>query len=127
MRQMTRLLRYLIPYLFQLIAGSVLLAAVGLLFTFRLVLLRPIFDRVLNPSSGSGDMQLLAIPGTHHVIYLQTFVPARIHSVWSIIAYALVFSSLLKGICDYAGTYLVNHAGYGMITSLRNDLYEFIL
>ena len=47
--------------------------------------------------------------------------------MWSIIAYALVLSSLLKGICDYAGTYLVNHAGYGMITSLRNDLYEFIL
>ena len=127
MRQLMRLLRYLVPYLFQLIAGSSLLAAVGLLFTFRLVLLRPILDRVLNPSSGTGDMQLLAIPGTHHVIYLQTFVPARIHSVWSIIAYALVLSSLLKGICDYAGTYLVNHAGYGMITSLRNDLYEFIL
>src|SRR6185437_15047405 len=92
MRQLTRLLRYLLPYLLQLITGSLMLAAVGLLFTFRLVLLRPILDRVLNPSSGSGDMQLLAIPATHHVIYLQTFVPARIHSVWSIIAYALVRS-----------------------------------
>ena len=59
MRQLMRLLRYLVPYLFQLIAGSSLLAAVGLLFTFRLVLLRPILDRVLNPSSGTADMQLL--------------------------------------------------------------------
>lgn len=127
MRQLTRLLRYLVPSLLQLIAGSVLLGADGLLFAFRLLLLRPILDRVLNPSTGSGNMQLLVIPGTQHVLYLQTFVPARIHSVWTIVAYALVLSSLLKGICDYAGTYLVNHAGYGMITSLRNDLYESVL
>ena len=60
MRQLTRLLRYLLPYLLQLITGSLMLAAVGL-STFRLVLLRPILDRVLNPSLGSGDMQLLAI------------------------------------------------------------------
>lgn len=127
MRQLTRLLRYLVPYLFQLIGGSLMLGAVGLLFAFRLLLLRPMLDRVLNPSSGSGNMQLLRIPGTNHVLYLQTFVPARIHSVWSIVAFALVLSSLLKAVCDYCGTYLVNHAGYGMITSLRNDLYESVL
>src|SRR5207302_8210805 len=40
---------------------------------------------------------------------------------------ALVASTVLKGIFDYAGTYLVNHAGFGMITDLRNDLYESIL
>jgi subfamily B ATP-binding cassette protein MsbA len=34
---------------------------------------------------------------------------------------------VLKGICDYAGTYLVNYAGFGMITDLRNDLYDSIL
>jgi subfamily B ATP-binding cassette protein MsbA len=127
MRQLTRLLRYLAPYLFQLTAGSVMLGAVGLLFAFRLLLLRPILDRVLSPSTGSGNMQLLGIPGTHHVIYLQMFVPMGIHSVWSIVAFALVLSSILKAICDYGGTYLVNHAGYGMITSLRNDLYEAVL
>ena len=127
MRQLTRLLRYLVPYLLQLAIGSFMLGAVGLLFAFRLLLLRPMLDRVLNPASGSGSMQLLRIPGTNYVLYLQTLVPARIHSVWSIVAFALVLSSLLKAICDYGGTYLVNHAGYGMITSLRNDLYESVL
>jgi len=34
---------------------------------------------------------------------------------------------VLKGIFDYAGTYLVNHAGFGVITDLRNDLYNSIL
>ncbi len=36
-------------------------------------------------------------------------------------------SALLKSICDYAGTYLVNYAGFGMITDLRNDLYDAML
>jgi len=34
---------------------------------------------------------------------------------------------VLKGIFDYAGTYLVNHAGFGMITDLRDDLYNTIM
>jgi len=127
MRQLMRLLRFLVPHLVPLLSGSLLLAGVGFFWTFRLVLLRPILDRVLNPSSGSDNIQLLSIPGTHRVIYLQTFVPSHFHNAWTIVAYALVVSSLLKGICDYAGTYLVNHAGFGMVTSLRNDLYESVL
>jgi ATP-binding cassette, subfamily B, bacterial MsbA len=39
----------------------------------------------------------------------------------------LVGSTVVKGICDYLGTYLINYAGYGMITDLRNHLYEAIL
>ncbi len=42
-------------------------------------------------------------------------------------AVALVGSALLKSICDYFGTYLVNRAGFGMITDLRNDLYDAVL
>ena len=34
---------------------------------------------------------------------------------------------MVKGLCDYAGTYLVNYAGFGMITDLRNHLYEATL
>ena len=34
---------------------------------------------------------------------------------------------IVKSLCDYAGTYLVNYAGFGMITDLRNDLYDAIL
>ena len=69
------------------------------------------------------SIQLFTVPGTDHTIYLQRFVPAHFHNAWTIVAYALVASTVLKGICDYAGTYLVNYAGYGMITDLRNDLY----
>jgi subfamily B ATP-binding cassette protein MsbA len=127
MRQLTRLLRYILPFLLQLIPGAVLLAAVGLLEAFRWVLLRPVLDRVLNPSSGSDNIQLLTIPGTNHTLYLQTFVPKHFHNAWTVVAFALVGSSIVKGICDYAGTYLVNHAAFGMITDLRNELYESVL
>jgi subfamily B ATP-binding cassette protein MsbA len=127
MRQLTRLVRYVLPYLLQLVPGVLLLAGVGFLEAFRWVLVKPILDRVWNPASGSENIQLFTIPHTNHVVYLQQFVPAHLHNAWTIVAYALVASTILKGIFDYIGTYLVNHAGFGMITDLRNDLYNSIL
>ncbi|MGA7382889.1 MAG: ABC transporter ATP-binding protein [Terriglobales bacterium] len=127
MRQLTRLVRYVLPFLVQLVPGVLLLAAVGFLEAFRLVLVKPVLDRVLNPASGSENIQLFTVPGTNHVVYLQQFVPSHFHNAWTIVAYALVASTVLKGIFDYAGTYLVNHAGFGMITDLRNDLYNSVL
>ena len=127
MRQLTRLIRYALPYWWQILASVVLMAAVGALDAFKYLLVRPVFDRVLNPSTGSRDIQLFVIPGTHHAVFLQQLVPARFTNAWTIVAFALVASTVLKGICDYTGTYLVNHAGFGMITDLRDDLYNAIL
>ena len=127
MRQLTRLVRYVFPFLPQLLPGVLLLAGVGFLEAFRLVLLKPVLDRVLNPASGSENILLFTVPRSGHAIYLQHFVPSHFHNAWTIVAYALVASTILKGMCDYAGTYLVNHAGFGMITSLRNDLYNSVL
>ncbi|MGB7601728.1 MAG: ABC transporter ATP-binding protein, partial [Candidatus Sulfotelmatobacter sp.] len=36
-------------------------------------------------------------------------------------------TTVLKGLCDYAGNYLVNYASFGTITDLRNHLYETTL
>jgi subfamily B ATP-binding cassette protein MsbA len=127
MRQLTRLVRYVVPYWWQTLASVVLLAAVGMLDAFRILLVGPILDRVLNPSSGSNDIQLFTVPGSQRTVYLQEFVPSHFHNAWTIVAFALVGSTILKGIFDYAGTYLVNYAGFGMITDLRNDLYNSIL
>ena len=127
MRQLTRLLRYAAPYWWQLLSSVVLMAAVGLLDAFRLLLIGPILDRVLNPGAPAHDMTLFRVPGTHHAVNLQQFVPSHFQNPWTIVAFALVVSTILKGIFDYAGTYLVNYAGFGMITDLRNDLYTAIL
>jgi subfamily B ATP-binding cassette protein MsbA len=127
MRQLTRLLRYVRPFLLQLFPGVALLAAVGFLEAFRLILLKPVLDRVLNPASGSENILLFTIPRIGRPVYLQQFVPSTMHNAWTIVAFALVASTFLKGLLDYAGTYLVNHAGFGMITDLRDDLYNAIL
>ncbi|MGA7908739.1 MAG: ABC transporter transmembrane domain-containing protein, partial [Candidatus Sulfotelmatobacter sp.] len=127
MRQLTRLVRYALPYWWQVVSSVVLMAAVGALDAFKYLLIRPVFDRVLNPSTGSKDIQLFVTPFAHHPVYLQQLVPSRFTNAWTIVAFALVASTVLKGICDYSGTYLVNHAGFGMITDLRDDLYNAIL
>jgi subfamily B ATP-binding cassette protein MsbA len=127
MRQLTRLVRYALPYWWQILSSVLLMALVGALDAFKYLLIRPIFDRVLNPATGSNDIQLFVIPGTHHAISLQQFVPERFTNAWTIVAFALVASTILKGIFDYTGTYLVNRAGFGMITDLRDDLYNAIL
>ena len=127
MRQLTRLLRYALPYWWQVLASVLLMALVGLLDAFRVLLVGPVLDRVLNPSTGSNDIRLFTLPQTHRTIYLQQFVPSHLHNAWTIVAYALVASTILKGIFDYLGTYLVNYAGFGMITDLRNHLYDSVL
>src|SRR5579862_1425629 len=127
MRQLMRLVRYALPYWWQILCSVVLMALVGALDAFKFLLIRPIFDRVQNPSTGSKDIQLFVIPGTHHVVYLQQLVPPHFTNAWTMVAVALIGSTILKGIFDYTGTYLVNHAGFGMITDLRDDLYNAIM
>ena len=127
MRQLTRLVRYALPYWWQILSSVLLMAAVGALDSFKYLLVGPVFDRVLHPLTGSKDIRLFVNPLTHNPVYLQKFVPSHFTNAWTIVAFALVASTVLKGICDYSGTYLVNHAGFGMITDLRDDLYTALL
>lgn len=127
MRQLARLLGFLRPYLPQFIASILLMAVVGAMEGFRILLVGPIVDRVLNPSSPGRALPLFTIPGTQQTIYLQDFVPQYFRNPLTVVAVALVGTALIKGVCDYAGTYLVNHAGLGLITDLRNRLYDRIL
>jgi len=125
-RRLLRLLHYMRPYWWAVLASVILLATVGLLDAFRVMLIRPIFDRVLNPDSVGRDVLLFHLPG-HGPIYLHQFLPPQFHNAWTMVAVALVGATTIKAICDYAGTYLVSYAGFGMITDLRNELYDSIL
>src|SRR5664280_1136027 len=127
MRQLSRLLRYFKPYWLHMLAAVVSMALVGLLDAFRLLLIGPIFDLVLNPSSKSHSLPLFKMPISHKPIELNWFVPEHFHNVWTMVAFALVASTVLKGIFDYGGSYLANYAGYGMVTDLRNELYSATL
>ncbi len=127
MRRLIRLMWYVRPYWLQLFASVVLFSFVGLLEAFRLALFRPIFDRVLTPETPGRTMALLTIPGTHRTIFLEDLVPSHFHNPWTVVAFALVSSVFLKGIFDYIGTYLVNYAGFGLVTDLRNEIYGSVL
>jgi subfamily B ATP-binding cassette protein MsbA len=125
MKNVLRLLRYGLPYTLQWIPGVLLLAAVGVLDAFRVLLLQPIFDQVLRPDAPEGPI-VLGIPNKPWHFDLRALMPhfLHIHNAWDVVAFSLVVSTLGKGLCDYLGTYLVNYAGFGLITDLRNHLYE---
>jgi subfamily B ATP-binding cassette protein MsbA len=128
MKKFLRLMRYGLPYLLQWLPGVLLLAVVGALDTFRVLLLQPIFDQVLRPDAPEGPIILGLAKNAWH-FDLRLLVPpfVHMHNAWTVVAFALVLSTLFKGICDYLGTYLVNYAGFGLITDLRNQLYEATL
>ncbi|HKD86144.1 MAG TPA: ABC transporter ATP-binding protein [Terriglobales bacterium] len=127
MRRISRLLRYFKPYWFYLLASVISMALVGLLDAFRLLLIGPILDQVLNPASQAKTLPLLPVPVFGHHLDLRSFVPRDLHNVWTVVTFALIISTIFKGIFDYAGTYLANYAGFGMTTDLRNDLHTATL
>lgn len=127
MRRLWRLLRYARPYTLYTLASVVLMAIVGAMAALRIYLIKPIFDKVLRPDQQGGDFLLFRLPWVNREIDLHFLVPSHFHNAWTVVAYALVVSAVLKSVCDYAGTYMINYGGFGMITDLRNDLYDAIL
>src|SRR5215471_4250000 len=127
MRQLRRLLSHLRPYLLQFSVAVLLLAAVGALTAFPVLLLGPIVDKVLKPSAPGQALPLFQLPGSQRWVYLQQFIPRYWHNPLSVVAAALIGSAVIKGVCDYLGTYLVNYAGFGLVTDLRNKVYDKIL
>jgi subfamily B ATP-binding cassette protein MsbA len=128
MKNFLRLVRYGLPFWFQWLPGVLFLAMVGVLDTFRTLLFQPIFDQVLRPDAPEGPITL-GLPRSPWHFDLRMVVPhfMHMHNAWDVVAFALIVSTVLKGICDYLGTYLVNYAGFGLITDLRNHLYEATL
>jgi subfamily B ATP-binding cassette protein MsbA len=127
LKRIWRLLLYVRPYALYSAASVVLMAIVGAMAAFRIMLVKPIFDQVLSPESPWGDVLIFHVPHMARQLNLHFLVPSRMHNAWVVVAYALVVSAVIKSLCDYAGTYLVNYAGFGMITDLRNDLYNAVL
>jgi subfamily B ATP-binding cassette protein MsbA len=125
--RLLRLLNYMRPYVLASLASVVLMAVVGAMAALRVLLVKPIFDKVLRPDAPMDDLLRIPMPWGIGELNLHFLVPSHFHNAWTVVAYALIASAILKSLCDYAGTYLVNYAGFGMITDLRNDLYDAVL
>jgi ATP-binding cassette, subfamily B, bacterial MsbA len=129
MKRLWGLLRFGLPYTFYWLPGVLLLAAVGFLDALRMAFFVPIIGVVFQPGNPSSALPLNPFASARWQFDLhKLFPPAlHIHNVLVVVAFALVASTILKGICDYTGTYLVNYAGFGLVTDLRNKLYEVIM
>lgn len=127
MKRILRLLRYMRPYALLSSLSVLLMAVVGALAAFRILLIKPIVDNVLSARASPDQVLVFSVPHTHCHVNLQRLIPAHFHNAWTVVAVALVGSALLKALCDYVGTLLANQAGFGMIRDMRNELYEAVL
>jgi len=126
-RRVLRLVGYARPYTLHLLLSVLLMAVVGALMAFRVLLIKPIVDNVLSPLASPNKVLVFPLAHTGRTINLQWMLPNRFHNAWAVVALALVGSAMVKSLCDYAGTLLTNKAGFSMITDLRNDLYDSLL
>jgi subfamily B ATP-binding cassette protein MsbA len=127
MREFGRLLRYSHRYIPHLLASVVLMGCVGAAQGLTVLLIRPIFDRVLNPQSAEAPVALFTVPLWKHTIYLESFMPANVRNVWTMVALAILLVYAGKGLCDYFGNYLVNYVGLSAVTDLRQEVFDRVV
>ncbi len=127
MNRVWRLLGYMRPYALYTLTAILLMVVFAAMAALRVLLIKPIIDNVLSAGSAPNQVLVYPIRHTHHVLNLQFLIPHHFHNAWTVVAVALIGSAVIKSICDYLGTLLENKAGFGMITDLRNDLYDSTL
>jgi subfamily B ATP-binding cassette protein MsbA len=126
MRELLRLMRYARPYMARLLSSVALMSGVGFFEAATVLLIVPIFDRVLNPQADGKGVPLFTIPKTHYQVDLAHFMP-NVHNVWTMVAVAILVVSIGKAVFEYAGDYLVHYIGFAVISDLRNQVYEKII
>jgi subfamily B ATP-binding cassette protein MsbA len=127
MMRTLRLLGYMRAYVLYWAGSVLLMAMVGALAAFRILLIKLIINNVLSASASPDQVLNFSIPHTHLHLNLQPLVPHHFHNAWTVVAFALVASAIVKAPCDYLGTLMANKAGFGMVTDIRNDLYDSVL
>ena len=126
MSQITRLLSFVRPYTLRFLAAIVLMAVVGACEGLTALLIKPVFDHVLDPGAGSGPILLFEFPWGG-ALHLQDLLPDRIRHVWAMVAVAIIGVTLAKGVAEYLATYFVNFVGHSVVRDLRNLLYSRII
>ncbi|HEX5702207.1 MAG TPA: ABC transporter transmembrane domain-containing protein [Pyrinomonadaceae bacterium] len=117
MRDLRRLLKYLIPYAGTFAIATLAMVVVSVLEIAIGALIVPIFDQVLATSQQQSDT----------LFGLQKLIPASGLAAWRTIAILLIGFTLIKGIADYFSTYLMARIGQSSILRLRQDLYTHVL
>lgn len=127
MSQVQRLLGFIRPYSLRFFIAIVLMALVGACEALTALLIQPIFDHVLEPTNVSSRIVLFKWPWGGGAVYLQDFLPARLHNEWAMVAAAIIAVTLVKGLAEFLATYFVNFIGHSVVKDLRNLLYSKII
>ena len=127
MTDLRRLLGFVKPYWSPLTLSVVLMAIAGAAHAMMAVLIVPIFDRVLDPTSPDQPVELFKLPFLTAPIYLHQLVPSWIHNVKTAVGFAILSVFLVRGFCDYFGNYLINWVGINTVTDIRQKVFDKLL
>lgn len=122
--EMRGLFQFVRPYRWRLMVGVVLLGVVGACQGLIALMIIPAVNVILDPSKATSKVKLVTLPHSHHVIYLNSFLPSSIHYVWTIFAICLVVIFFAKAIAEFFGSTMIQYAGHAGVTDLRNQVYE---
>ena len=126
-KELRRLLGYVRPYAPLMALGVALMAFMAVGDGITILSVRPLIDVVLNPQSTAQRLPLFTIPWGGPTLDLNSFVPARIHHVWSVFAIAILFIFLAKGLAEFFGVAIIQYVGLAGITDLRNQVYSKVV
>ena len=97
MNELMRIFRYVRPYTPSLLASVVLMAFAGAAHGLIALLIKPIFDRALNPMSTEKIVKLIDIPYVNRTLNLNDLVPSSIQDVWIMTASAVLVAFFVRG------------------------------
>jgi ATP-binding cassette, subfamily B, bacterial MsbA len=118
MRDLRRLLRYLLPHTGTFAIATMAMIVVAVLETATSALIVPIFDQAF----AHGSAHPAETP-----FGLQRLIPSSGLAAWRMIALLLVGFTIVKGIAEYFSTYLMAYIGQSSILRLRQELYSHLL
>jgi ATP-binding cassette, subfamily B, bacterial MsbA len=119
MRDLRRLLRYLLPHSGTFIIATIAMIVFGVLEIATGALIVPVFDQALaRPGASQRSATLFG---------LQRLIPPSGLAAWRMIALLLVVFTVIKGIAEYSSTYLMAYIGQSSVLRLRQDLYNHLL
>jgi len=118
MRDLRRLLRYLLPHTGTFAVATLAMLVVGVLESATGALIVPIFDQAFSQGGGNRTPTLFG---------LERIIPPSGLAAWRTIALLLIVFTILKGIAEYFSTYLMAYVGQASILRLREELYSHVL
>src|SRR4051812_20313583 len=119
MRDLRRLLKYLLPHSGTFTVATICMVVVSILESATGALIVPIFDQAF--SHGPNHERTPTLFG------LEKLVPPTGVAAGSTIVLLLIVFTAIKGIAEYFSTYLMGYIGQSSVLALRQDLYGHLL